>query len=130
MLDMSYKCLDSAERPPLLFAPAMSATPGKPAIHTIRFTRRLAAQCRSRTVGLPEWVVCDTIANGAREPVGRRGAEGGWLFRFEKTYPAARVRVLGEMTAQGCFAVALLSPANHRGRNWEESRFLNRTASK
>jgi hypothetical protein len=108
----------------------MSAAPGNPAIRTIRFTRRLAAQCRSRTVGLPEWVVCDTIANGTREAVGRRGAEGGWLFRFEKTYPAARVRVLGEMTPQGCFAVALLSPAKGRGKNWEDSRFLNRTGPK
>jgi hypothetical protein len=127
---MSYKCLDSGARPPLSFPAAMSAAPGNPAIRTIRFTRRLAAQCRSRTVGLPEWVVCDTIANGTREAVGRRGAEGGWLFRFEKTYPAARVRVLGEMTPQGCFAVALLSPAKGRGKNWEDSRFLNRTGPK
>jgi hypothetical protein len=90
----------------------------------------MAAQCRSPAAGPPEWVVCDTIANGSREPVGRRGAEGGWLVRFEKTYLAARVRVLGEMTPQGCFAVALLSPVPSGGKNWEESRFLNRAGSK
>ena len=104
--------------------------PTPPAVLVIRFTRRIARECGPQGSRLPDWVVCDTIANGTREAVGRRGAEGGWLFRFEKTYPAARVRVLGEMTPQGCFAVALLSLAKGRGKNWEDSRFLNRAVPK
>jgi hypothetical protein len=115
----------------------MSRPPGRPAIGIIRFTRRMAAQCFPAGLGPPDWVVCDTIANGEREPVGRRGPQGGPLVRFVRTFPerdpsrpATTVRVLGEMTRNGCFAVALLSPAAVPGKNWEDCRFFNRSASK
>lgn len=58
------------------------------------------------------------------------------VFRFERTYlgvrggPATTVRVLGELTRDGCFALQLLFQSRIRGKIWEESGFFNRTGSK
>jgi hypothetical protein len=95
----------------------------EPAIRDIRFTRRIARQCSRWGVRVPEWVVCDTIANGSRKRMRRRGAFGGPVFRFERSYPLeihgkaspgsfkGKVSVLGELTRRGCFALRILSPA-------------------
>jgi hypothetical protein len=85
---------------------------------------------------VPDWVVCDTIANGSRHPVRPRGARGGRVTWFEKSFPggpdeaAVTVRVLGEVTRNACFAVRLIAPLPPREKNWDNSRFLNRAASK
>ncbi|HEY5079478.1 MAG TPA: hypothetical protein VII43_06505 [Opitutaceae bacterium] len=94
----------------------------EPAIRDIRFTRRIARQCSRWSVKVPEWVVCDTIANGSRTNTCKRGALGGSVVRFERTYPLemrglaspgpfrGRVVVLGELVRRVCFALRLLSP--------------------
>lgn len=101
-----------------------------PAVLVIRFTRRIARQCALKGARLPDWVVCDTIANGSRKPTGCRGEFGGAVFRFEKAFPrrlrrsAPRgaawrtVAVLGEVTRDGCLALRLLSPGP-AGKNSE-----------
>jgi hypothetical protein len=105
-------------------------------IGVIRFTRRIAGQCSPRRTGVPDWAVCDTIANGSRHPAGSRGARGGRLFRFERTFPGGpgsagiTLHVLGELTRNGCFALQLLSAPRTRRKIWDESGFLNRTGSK
>jgi hypothetical protein len=95
----------------------------EPAIRDIRFTRRIARQCSPKGLRVPDWVVCDTIANGSRRAAGRRGARGGQVIRFERTYPAGvpadalpgafrgTVAVLCELTRGCCFALRLLAPA-------------------
>ena len=72
---------------------------------------------------MPDWAVCDTIANGSRMPERRRGIRGGTIERFRRTYPLdgrgesrpgsfrGEVEVLCELTPRGCFALRLLSPA-------------------
>jgi hypothetical protein len=109
----------------------------QPAIRVIRFSRRLARQCGLPGVSLPDWVVCDTIANGSRSPYGRPGPGGGPLVRFEKTFrlrgagrPSPTVRVLGELTRGGCVALRLASPVIAAGKIWAKSGFLNRPHSK
>jgi hypothetical protein len=105
-------------------------------IGVIRFTRRISAQCSPKGARVPDWVVCDTIANGARRRVGRRGPRGGALFRFAKTFGDGAnggvftVRVLGELTRKGCFALQLLSPSRIPKKIWDNSGFLNRAGSK
>lgn len=99
----------------------MSQTkPKRAAISVIRFSRRIAGQCSANGSALPDWVVCDTIANGTRFPLGRRGPCGGMLVRFERTYApgsangprraaAPTVRVLCEVAGASCVALQLLS---------------------
>jgi hypothetical protein len=105
-------------------------------IGVIRFTRRIAAQCSRRGSRIPDWVVCDAIANGARRRVRRRGTRGGVIIRFERTIEGAAgdgiftVRVLGELTRQGCFALQLVLPARIPKKIWDNSGFLNRAGSK
>jgi hypothetical protein len=102
----------------------------------IRFTRRIARQCSPGGSGIPDWVVCDAIANGSRRRTGRRGTRGGTVIRFERTFPGGpesagiTVRVLGELTREGCFALQLLFPAGTRRKIWDDSGFFNRSASK
>jgi hypothetical protein len=90
---------------------------------------------------LLEWVVCDTIANGSRRSMGRRGAGGGAVVRFERTFPLvfrgeippgarkATVAVLAELARDGCVALRLLAPAGG-AKIWNELGFLNRAGSK
>jgi len=105
-------------------------------IGVIRFTRRIARQCSSAGSHIPDWVVCDTIANGSRHRYGHRGARGGTLIRFERTYPGGRtgsgttVAVMGELTREGCHALQLLSPRRARRKIWDNSGLLNRASSK
>ena len=102
----------------------------------IRFTRRIARQCSPAGSSVPDRIVCDTIANGSRQRVGKRGTRGGALILFERTYPggprgaAATVRVLGELTRRGCFALQLLSAARIRKKNWDNSGLLIRPGTK
>jgi hypothetical protein len=104
----------------------------KAKVGVIRFTRRIARQCSHAGRGIPDWVVCDAIANGARRRIGRRGTRGGTLIRFERTYPGGRaasgatVAVLGELTRDGCHALQLLSPKRARRKFWDNSGLLNR----
>ena len=111
-----------------------------PAIRLIRFTRLLARQCAAGDARLAEWAVCDTIANGSRWTTGRRGAGGGPIIRFERTFARAavlrmarrardRVAVLGELVRHGCVALRLLAPAPG-ARIWGDAGFLNRAGSK
>jgi hypothetical protein len=111
------------------------------AIRVIRFTRRIALQCMAGDSRLLEWAVCDTIANGSRRSMGRRGAGGGAIVRFERTFtlaangeihPGARkakVAVVGELARDGCVALRLLVPAGG-AKIWNELGFLNRAGSK
>jgi len=112
-----------------------------PAIRIIRFSRRVAERCRAPGAALPDWVVCDAIANGTREAVGRRGTRGGVLIRFEKTFapavaagvlvaPSLRVRVLAEITPRECLALQVLAPAVRRQRISEFRGFLHRPGPK
>jgi|GEM_PF-1148801 len=113
-----------------------------PAIRLIRFTRHLARQCAAGDARLAEWAVCDAIANGSRRPTGRRGAGGGPIIRFERTFaqaavPRAHARrrgptvaVLGELVRHGCVALRLLGPAPGAARIWGDAGFLNRAGSK
>jgi hypothetical protein len=102
----------------------------------IRFTRRIARQSSAAGASVPDRIVCDTIANGSRRRVGRRGSRGGTLILFERTYPArpgsaaATVRVLGELTGSGCFALQLVSPRRSRKKNWDNSGLLIRPGPK
>ena len=106
----------------------------EPAIRDIRFSRRIAGQCSRWGVRVPEWVVCDTIANGSRTGTDRKGSLGGQVIRFERSYPLemrgmarqgtfrGRVVVLGELVRRACFALRLLSPAKggkKTGRIWD-----------
>jgi len=114
----------------------------KPAIRFIRFTRRIARQCSAKDARVRDWAVCDTIANGSRQPLGRRGIHGGAIVRFERTYllasrgkirpvfRKATVAVVAERIAHGCIALHLLSSATGRGKNWNDLGFLNRAGSK
>jgi hypothetical protein len=85
---------------------------------------------------IPDWVVCDTIANGVRRRTRHRGSRGGTVIRFERTFTgaageaSATIRVLGELTRGGCFALELLSPARIPEEIWDNSGFLNRACSK
>ncbi len=105
-------------------------------IAVVRFTRRIARQCSPGRSGIPDWAVCDTLANGKRLRVARRGTRGGTVFRFERTYPGGRggagttLCVLGELTRQGCFALQLLSPRRIPRKIWEDSGFFNRAGPK
>jgi hypothetical protein len=108
-------------------------------VGVIRFTRRIARQCAAGPSGVPDWVVCDTIANGSRRRVGRRGTRGGTVVLFQRAYSGAigpkrrapaTVSVLGELTRKACFALQLVSPPPGRGKIWGNSGFLNRTGSK
>lgn len=105
-------------------------------IGVIRFTRRIARQCFQNRPRIPDWVVCDTIANGTRRRVVRRGTRGGTVIRFERTFSGAAgkakitLRVLGELTRGGCFALQLLLPARIPRKIWDDSGFLNRAGSK
>jgi len=91
------------------------------AITVIRFSRRVARQCSAANSRLPDWLVCDTIANGARFATGLRGPGGGGVVRFERTFgPGLRgalptVRVLAEVAGGSCVALRLL-PASGRGK--------------
>jgi hypothetical protein len=105
-------------------------------VGVIRFTRRIARQCSKRGSRIPDWVVCDAIANGSRRRTGRRGVHGGTIVRFERTFPGdpnvgeANVQVLGELTRDGCFALQLLFRARVRKKIWDNSGLLNRSGSK
>jgi hypothetical protein len=125
-------------------APTEAVSPrnaASPAVLVIRFTRRIARQCAAKGSRLPDWVVCDAIANGSRQPTGRRGDLGGAVFRFEKAFPrqmrpkaprGARLRtvaVLGEVTRDGCLALRLLVPGR-QGKIRNEPGFLNRAGPK
>ena len=86
------------------------------AIRVIRFTAPFARRCGPAGIDLPDWVGCDTIANGCRSPTGRRGIHGGEVVRFEKGFPSAlqgarktTVAVLGEVTPQGCYCLLYTS---------------------
>jgi hypothetical protein len=88
------------------------------AVEVIRFTRRIARQCARAGSRVPDWMVCDTIANGARRALRGLGSRGGTVLLFTRTYRAgtrkgtgSRVSVLGELTPRGCFALQLISPA-------------------
>jgi hypothetical protein len=108
----------------------------EPAIRDIRFTARIASQCAHGQPGLPDRIVCDTIANGSRNPTGRRGIHGGPIVLFKKAFPGdpprarnVSVSVLGEITPQGCYAIGM--PAGSRPRKiWENLGFFNRAVSK
>jgi hypothetical protein len=85
---------------------------------------------------MPDWVVCDTIANGSRRPTECSGIHGGAVVLFEKRFadprPGARkatVAVLGEVTPQGCYALRLVRPGRP-GKIWAKSGFLNRAGPK
>ncbi|HEY4988531.1 MAG TPA: hypothetical protein VII09_01935, partial [Opitutaceae bacterium] len=104
-------------------------------VGVIRFTRRIARQCARGQPPIPDWVVCDAIANGRRRRAGRQGTRGGVIFLFTKAYPdgcgsrkssGATVRVLGEVMGKACFALQLLSPPADPGKIWDNSGFLNR----
>ena len=108
----------------------------KAKIGVIRFTRRIVRQCSRAGWRIPDWVVCDAIANGSRRRLGRRGTRGGTLIRFERSYPGGRadsratVVVLGELTRESCHALQLLSPKRARRKIWDNSGLLNRAYSK
>lgn len=108
----------------------------KAKVGVIRFTRRIARQSSRAGLSVPDWVVCDTVANGTRLRVGRRGTRGGTIIRFERTYPGGRagpgtaVVVLGELTRDGCHALQLLSPKRARRKIWDNSGLLNRAYPK
>jgi len=106
-----------------------------PVIRTIRFSRGVAA----RSAELPDWVLCDAIANGRREVLGTRGAHGGALIRFERAFaqringlklPEIRVRVLAEVTRRECVALRVLAPAAGRRKNSDLPGFLHRPGLK
>ena len=86
------------------------------AVTVIRFSARIARQCSALGSGLPDWIVCDTIANGAKLATGRRGPGGGAVYRFERGYglrsrrreSGITVRVLAEVAGRGCLALRLL----------------------
>lgn len=105
-------------------------------IGVIRFTRRITRQCLRPESRVPDWAICDAIANGDHRRLGRRGTRGGALIQFERTFPGARgsagatVRVLGELTRKGCFALHLLPPFAVRKKISDKSGFLNRAFSK
>ncbi|MFY9923805.1 MAG: hypothetical protein WCA95_02340 [Opitutaceae bacterium] len=90
-----------------------SASPIAP-IAVVLFTRKLALQCSRPSLRLPDRIVCDTIANGSRRIVSRCGRRGGAVILFShrpaELGGARTVRVLGEVTRQGCFALRLLRP--------------------
>jgi hypothetical protein len=125
ILDMSNYCVDSGSGRPLSTGPAAvpSLPRHEPAIRDIRFTRRIARQCSLGGSRVPEWAVCDTIANGSRTRTPLRGAHGGRVLRFERSYPLegggaylprgfrGRIVVLGERTRRGCLALRILFPA-------------------
>jgi hypothetical protein len=103
----------------------------------IRFTPEMARQCGSPGSSFPDWVVCDTISNGSRRPLLRPGPRGGTVVRFTKTFARASttgatsrrritVRVLGEMTPQGCFALRILASAKTCAELWSPPGFFNR----
>ncbi len=73
--------------------------------------------------------------------MGRRGATGGAVVRFERTFALAAngevptgagkatVAVVGELDRDGCIALRLIVPAD-RAKIWNELGFLNRAVSK
>ena len=97
------------------------------AICVIRFTRRIARQCHPHEPCFPEWVICDTIANGSRRPLGR---PSGKVIRFERTYASATVRVLGRLTPEGCLALQVLAPATTRRKMCGQPGFFIRPSPK
>jgi hypothetical protein len=97
-----------------------------PAIRVIRFTRRIARQCHPHGPCFPDWLVCDTIANGSRRRVGRTAA----IIRFERTYACATVRVLGKMTPEGCLALQVLAPVTTRRKMFIQAGFFIRPTPK
>jgi len=112
-----------ASRPTL---PGSMNTTRQTAITVIRFSARIARQCSSMGSRLPDWMVCDTIANGTRFATGRRGPGGGAVLRFERAFGAgspantrrgagSTVRVLAEVAGSGCVALRLL-PALGAGK--------------
>jgi hypothetical protein len=86
------------------------ALPDSPPVRTIRFSRRVEDAC-APAGPLPEWAVCDAIANGDRKQLQGRGPSGGKLLRFRRAYPGARtggpalVVVLGEVDGGCCLAL-------------------------
>jgi hypothetical protein len=72
-------------------------------------------------------MICDTIANGSRRPVGRPGAS---VVRFERTYATATVRVLGKLTPEGCLALQVLAPATTRRKMCGQQGFFIRPSPK
>jgi hypothetical protein len=109
--------------------------PAKPAIRDIRFTRRIARQCARGDPVVPDWAVCDAIANGTMQPTGWRGSRGGAIVRFERTLrlpgpggpaPGPRpttVAVAAELVPSGCIALHLLAPLGVRGKISDQSDF-------
>jgi hypothetical protein len=116
-------------------APAVTRRPQpEPAIRDIRFTPRITSQCAAYGGRVPEWVVCDTIANGTREIIEPIGALGGKIVLFRRNYTEdmpvsaspngfrGEVAVLGELTWQCCFALLLLKPLKSpkkTRKNWD-----------
>ena len=136
ILDMSNYCVDLG--PVALLAPRPASVTRRshpePAIRDIRFTPRITRQCAAHGGRLPEWVVCDTIANGTRAIVEPIGIRGGKIVLFKRKYPAdmpgnalpngfrGEVAVLGEVTWQCCFALLLLKPLKRPKKtreNWD-----------
>jgi hypothetical protein len=117
------------------------AAPENPTISVIRFTPEIARQCHPHGPCFPDWVVCDTIASGSRRPSGRPGTRGGMVVRFMKTFAPSStsgatgrrgitVRVLGEMTPRGCYALRVLASAATCRELWRPLGFFNRADSK
>jgi hypothetical protein len=111
------------------------------AVRVIRFSPLVALQCGQKGRRIPDWAVCDTIANGARHATGRRGEQGGRIVRFEKTYirtrksagrsPSfVRVCVLAELTPKACLALAIQSPPQLAPKIWDQLGFFIRAGSK
>jgi hypothetical protein len=136
IIDMSNYCVDLVRV--ALLSPRPAAVTRRPhpepAIRDIRFTPRITRQCAAYGGRVPEWVVCDTIANGMRTIVEPVGAHGGKIVLFERNYTAdmpviaspngfrGKVVVLGELTWQCCFALLLLKPLKRpkkTRRNWD-----------
>jgi len=104
-----------------------------PAHLTIRFSRSVADRCRRPGAELPDWLVCDAIANGRRERRGR----GAWI-RCERAYPAAegqnlpeiRVCVWVEPGRREWVARRILAPRPADQKNSAAGGFLHRPGPK
>ncbi len=91
----------------------------KDPIRVIHFTDLVSRQCSRSGRRDADRLVCDAIANGSRRMVEPRGALGGPVILFEGAAAGAgrglkrgrsqRIRVLGELTQDGCVALLLVS---------------------
>jgi hypothetical protein len=109
--------------------------PPEPAIRDIHFGPFIARQCAREGCQVPEWLVCDTIANGTRRVVEESGAHGGKVVLFTRDYAdivlenappspfRGEVTVLGELTWHCCFALMLLKPRTRRKKTGKNRDF-------